>query len=188
MERESAQKNCKLQEFFAGLVESRFYQVGVVDRDIARYVAEMLTEFADVNNLYRIRGANNKPLQDVGEMLLESDPVFGPAPNFDREREVRKHIGDYTLFFTGMFPESINHARLHRHRLENLIDFIKAGKESYHIVAQFKMYEYEYEADLFEKLSHTFERCVFGLNQVRQELDVMQHPITRIPEQQRLLM
>ena len=37
---------------------------------------------------------------------------MGPAPSFDRERQVRKHIGDYTLFFTGMFPESINHFRL----------------------------------------------------------------------------
>ena len=42
-------------------------------------------------------------------MVLESNPVYGPAPSFDRERQVRKHIGDYTLFFTGMFPESINH-------------------------------------------------------------------------------
>ena len=47
-------------------------------------------------------------------MLLESNPVFGPAPSFDRERQVRKHIGDYTLFFTGMFPESINHLHLRR--------------------------------------------------------------------------
>ena len=30
------------------------------------------------------------------------------APSFDREREVRKHIGDFTLFFAGLFPESLN--------------------------------------------------------------------------------
>ena len=41
---------------------------------------------------------------------------------------MRKHIGDYTLFFTGMFPESINHFRLRRNRLENFVDWIKAGK------------------------------------------------------------
>ena len=66
-----------------------------------------------------------------------SNPVFGPAPSFDCERQVRKHIGDYTLFFTGMFPESINHFRLRRNRTENFVDWIKAGKESYYIVSKF---------------------------------------------------
>jgi len=74
-------------------------------------------------------------------MLLESDPVYGDAPSFDRERQVRKHIGRYHLFFAGMFPESINHWRLRRQRLD-LIDFVKAGKESYFIVSKFEYFEY----------------------------------------------
>ena len=53
---------------------------------------------------------------------------------------MRKHIGDYTLFFTGMFPESINHFRLRRNRLENLVDWMKAGKESYYIVSKFELF------------------------------------------------
>lgn len=93
-----------LQQFFQEIVEPRFFSAGVVDRDVCSYVVQMLTDFVDGSNLHRIRDANGRPLQDVGEMLLESDPVYGPAPSFDREREVRKHIGDYTLFFTGMFP------------------------------------------------------------------------------------
>ena len=112
-------------------------------------------------------------------MLLESDPVYGPAPSFDRERQVRKHIGDYTLFFAGMFPESINHFRLRRHRLENFVDWMKAGKESYYIVSKFEFFEYSKVAPLFAKLSENFEQCVYGLNQVKNELQEMQHPIIR---------
>ena len=181
----------KLKDFFLALVQPRFYSAGVVDRDLMAYVAGLLSEFADGEQLYRVQDAKGRPLQDVGEMLLESDPVYGQAASFDREREVRKHIGDYTLFFTGMFPESLNHHRLRRHRLESFVDFVKAGKESYHIVAQFNMYEYGEEASLFERLSRAFERCVFGLNCVREELDVMQHPIIRRsyePKQPKLLM
>ncbi len=177
-----------LQQFFQEIVEPRFFSAGVVDRDVCSYVVQMLTDFVDGSNLHRIRDANGRPLQDVGEMLLESDPVYGPAPSFDREREVRKHIGDYTLFFTGMFPGSINHFRLRKHRLESFIDFIKAGKESYRIVAKFDMYEYEKDAVVFDKLSRAFERCVFGLNSVRDELDALQHPIMRNPEEPKLLM
>lgn len=173
------QENANLREFFLGLVEPRFYQAGVVDRDLTVYVAGLLSKFAEGTQLYQVQDAKGRPLQDVGKMLLESDPVYGPAPSFDREREVRKHIGDYTLFFTGMFPESVNHHRLRKHRLESFVDFVKAGKESYHIVAQFDMYEYAKDAALYERLSRAFERCVFGLNCVRQELDLLQHPIVR---------
>jgi hypothetical protein len=112
-------------------------------------------------------------------MMLESDPVYGPAPSFDRERQVRKHIGDYTLFFTGMFPESINHFRLRRHRLENLIDWVKAGKESYYIVSKFEDFEYAKVAPLFACLAKNFEACVYSLNMVKNELQDMQHPLVR---------
>jgi hypothetical protein len=115
----------------------------------------------------------------VGEMLVESNPVFGPAPSFDRERQVRKHIGDYTLFFAGMFPESINHLRLRRERIENFIDWVKAGKESYYIVSKFDCFEYTKVAPLFQKLSNQFEQCVYGLNCVKNELQELQHPIMR---------
>jgi hypothetical protein len=126
-----------------------------------------------------LQNENGRPLQDVGEMLLEADPIYGPAPSFDRERQVRKHVGDYTLFCTGMFPESINHHRLRKQRLENMVDFIKAGKESYYIVSKFDFFEYAKVAPLFAKLSREFERCVYGLNIVKNELEVMQHPIAR---------
>ena len=32
---------------------------------------------------------------------------------------------------------------------------------------------------LFRKMSHEFEHLVYGLNQVKNELEEMQHPITR---------
>src|SRR5207253_10265636 len=47
--------------------------------------------------------------EDVGEMLIESNPLL-EATSFGREREVRKHVGDYTLFVTGLFPESVARA------------------------------------------------------------------------------
>lgn len=167
-----------LQEFFDSLVSQTFAStIGMHDIDLTGYISAMLATFCQSEELYKIRDAAGRTLCDVGEMLLESDPVFGPAPSFDREREIRKHIGDYTLFFAGMYPESLNHSRLRRQRLENLVDFIKAGKESYYIVSKFDIFEYARVAPLFAKLSDRFEDCVCGLNMVKNELEVMQHPI-----------
>src|ERR1700755_2951515 len=169
-----------LQELFQDLVGRHYAdEIGSRDPQIVAYVSHLLAEFCEADQMFKVHNACDRPLDDVGEMLLESDPVYGPAPSFDRERQVRKHIGDYTLFLAGMFPESINHFRLRRQRLENFVDFIKAGKESYYIVSKFDQFEYARLAPLFAKLAREFESCVYGLNLVKGDLDDMQHPITQ---------
>ena len=169
-----------LYALFGELIHHHFDRdIGLRDSEVQDYVVNMLVEFCEIEQLFRIRNTNERPLDDVGEMLLEADPIFGPAPAFDRERQVRKHIGDYTLFLAGMFPESINRFRLRRQRLESFVDFVKAGKESYFIVSKFDQFEYARLAPLFGKLASHFESCVYGLNLVKGDLDEMQHPITR---------
>src|SRR6266571_3274904 len=169
-----------LQQLFQDLVGRHYAEeIGIRDPQIVAYVSHLLAEFCEADQLFKVQNASDRPLNDVGEMLLESDPVFGPAPSFDRERQVRKHIGDYTLFFAGMFPESINHFRLRRQRLEDFVDWMKAGKESYYIVSKFDCFEYTKVAPLFERLSDHFEQCVYGLNCVKNDLQEMQHPIMR---------
>ena len=169
-----------LQELFQDLVGRHYAEeIGIRDPQIVAYVSHLLAEFCEADQLFKIHDRSDRPLADVGEMLLESDPVYGPAPSFDRERQVRKHIGDYTLFLAGMFPESINHFRLRRQRLENFVEWVKAGKESYYIVSKFEHFEYAKVAPVFAQLSQKFEDCVYGLNLVKNELEVMQHPIVR---------
>jgi hypothetical protein len=169
-----------LQELFIELIHRHFDRdIGLRDSEVQDYIASVLTEFCECDQLFKIRSATNRALDDVGEMLLEADPVYGPAPSFDRERQVRKHIGDYTLFLSGMFPESINRFRLRRARLESFVDFLKAGKESYYIVSKFDQFEYVKLAPLFAKLAKEFESCVYGLNLVAGDLQEMQHPIAQ---------
>ena len=173
-----------LRQLFHDLVTEEYgsSSVGLRDSEMCGYVADMLCEFCESENLGKIGDAGGRPFGDLGGMLKEADPVYGGAPSFDRERQVRKHIGDCALFFTGLFPESINHLRLRHERLENFIDFMKAGKESYYIVSQFEIFEYAKVAPLFARLSREFERCVYGLNLVKNDLAEMQHPLVRKKE------
>jgi hypothetical protein len=96
--------------------------------------------------------------------------VHGSAPSFDAERALRKHIGDYALFVAGMYPEAMGSSRRLRRHQPSLGELIQAGKESYYIVSQFNLFEYEQEAPLFARLSDRFERCILGLTLVREEL------------------
>ena len=83
-----------LQQLFQELVGRHYAEeIGIRDPQVVAYVSSLLAEFCDAEQLYKIRDAFDRPLADVGEMLLESDPVYGPAPSFDRERQVRKRYG-----------------------------------------------------------------------------------------------
>ena len=135
-------------------------------------MGDLLIDFVHVENLYRTRNCRGKRLEEVGEMLVESNPLLD-APSFEREREVRKHIGDYTLFLTGMFPEYVATLPQRGLRLDSLIDYVKAGKESYRIVGAFDQFEYRHVAPLFRRLAEQFEYCVHGLNRVKSDLEVL---------------
>lgn len=149
------------------------------DPRLAAYVSGLLVDFTHVDNLYRVRDARGRRLEDVGEMLLESNPLL-EASSFDREREVRKHVGDYVLFMTGLFPESLSgRQRFRRMRLDVFVDYVKASKESYGVVAAFDQFEYKAEAPLFRKLADSFELCVFGLNLDKQDLEWLQRSYYR---------
>ena len=164
-----------LRHFFTDMVRRRFdADVRLPDRHLAAYLSGLLVDFTHVDNLYRIRDSRGRRLEDIGEMLLESNPLLG-ASSFDREREVRKHVGDYVLFMTGLFPESLTgRQRFRQMRLDLFVDYMKAGKESYTVVSAFDQFEYKDEAPLFRKLADNFELCVFGLNLVKQDLERLQ--------------
>ncbi|HET9481308.1 MAG TPA: hypothetical protein VFP98_06080 [Candidatus Polarisedimenticolia bacterium] len=157
-----------LTELFQGLAERNFSKVGLKEPEVPHYVAGMLAEFVHIDRLYKIRNARGERIEDVGEMLLESD-IRHRASSLERERSVRKHIGDFTLFFTGMFPEHI-HSRRNWWRLDRWLDWIETGRESYRIVGQFDLGPYAEEAPLYRRMSEHFDFMVVALNFVRDDL------------------
>jgi hypothetical protein len=160
-----------LHRLFAELVERHLIRsAGINDIDAARYIAGLLVDFTDVDSLYRIRNGAGKRLEEVGDMLVESNPLLG-GRSFFYEREVRKHIGDYTLFIAGLFPEHLARLPKRGTGVDAFIDYMKAGKESYGVVASFDQFEFRDIAPLFRRLSQQFELCVFGLNLAKQELE-----------------
>lgn len=160
-----------LNKLFAELTSKHLVNAaGVDDPQMARYIAGVLVDFTHVDSLYRIRNAKGRRLEEVGEMMIESNPLLD-APSFFREREVRKHIGDYTLFLAGLFPEYVHRLPTRNTKMDAFIDYMQAGKESYRVVASFDQFEFREVAPLFRRLADRFELCVFGLNLVKSELE-----------------
>ena len=165
------QQTHPLEPFFHQAVRKSYEgKLGLHDPDVTGYVARLLCEFSEANNLYCMRDDSGQPIDRLEEMERAADPVNGTAPSFDRERALRKHIGDYALFVAGMYPEAAESKRRLRHRTPSLAELIRAGKESYFIVSQFNLFEYEKEAPMFARLSDGFERWLLGLTLLREEL------------------
>jgi hypothetical protein len=162
-----------LEPFFQQAVRNSYEgKLGMNDPDVTGYVAHLLCEFSDAANLFRLRDDAGHPVEELDAMLLAADPVHGTAASFDAERSTRKYIGDYALFVGGMYPEAAMPGGRRRVAAATLPELIQAGKESYYIVSQFNLFEYEQEAPLFGRLSDWFERCLLGLALVREDVKV----------------
>jgi hypothetical protein len=159
-----------LEPFFQQIVRNSYEgKLGLHDPDLTAYVARILCEFSQADKLYSMRDAAGRPIEEIEEMERAADPILGTAASFDAERALRKYIGDYSLFVAGMYPEATGSSRRHR-RHPSIEELIRAGKQSYFIVSQFNLFEYEQEAPLFARLSNSFERLLLGLTLVREDL------------------
>lgn len=167
-----------LRQLFGALVQRTFLQqLGVHEPGVPEYVSGLLVNFIHRDQIFRIRDARGRPLEEVAEMLMEGDVRLN-ATSFDREREVHKHIGDFTLFWTGIYPEMLRYLRAPSRR-DHLIDYVQQGRLSYRIASTFTHGPYSQEAPILRALSEEFELCMIGLNLVRRELDAIGNPQIR---------
>src|SRR5689334_24571142 len=170
-----------LRQLFSALTEKSFTEhLGWPDLNVTSYVSDLLVNFTRTDHLFRIRNQQGQPVDSVVDLLFESE-VLLEAQSLDRERDVHQHIGDFTLFMAGLFPEYLRRlksAGMIYHK-DFLVDYVKTGKRSYGIVAQMVDGPAQEEPPLFRKLSDNFELCVTGLGFVRSDLDRMQNPAYR---------
>ena len=157
-----------LRSLFHGLVTRTFRDtVGLTESGVNAYLGDMLARFAHRDNLYRVRSLQGRALEEVAEMLMEADPT-AEGGSFDRERAVHRHIGDFTLFWAGLYPEALRRMR-EQGRADSLIDYVRQGKHSYYVVSTFRHGPFAEDAPLFQQLSEGFELCLYGLSLVRRD-------------------
>jgi hypothetical protein len=154
-----------LRRLFAGLTEQTFiHTLGLADPRLTDYLSGLLSRFIHVDAIYRLRSTGGKRLEEVAEMMLEAEAL----PEGRTRREFHRHIGDFTLFWTGVYPEALRRLRS-RLSVDQFIDYCEQGKRSYYIASTFEDDPYREEAPVLRRLSEEFELCAYGLSQVRRE-------------------
>jgi hypothetical protein len=161
----------RLRRLFAGITEHAFLTtLGVADPPLIDYISGLLARFVHSDTLCRLRDGDGKPLLEIVDMVREAEQL--PADGRTR-REYHRHIGDFTLFWTGLYPDSVRRARTGWSR-DCFISYCVQGKRSYLIASTFDSGDCKEEAPVLRRMSDEFELCALGLNHVRKEIDALQ--------------
>lgn len=153
-----------LWRYFAGLTEQTFEgELGIVDPPLVDYVSGLLTRFIRTETVYRLRSPAGGRLSGVADMLSEANARVGEA-----RREAHRFIGDFTLFWTGIYPEALA-ALQSEARKDHLLDYRAEGKRAYHVASQIPGGEENIACEVLERLSTQYELCAYGLGEVRRE-------------------
>ena len=97
------QNGTLLERFFSGITEQTFQaRLGVADPALVDYVVDLLMRFLKSDLVFGIRDANGQRLKDVAALMTEAQQRQG-----DARRQVYRHIGDFALFWAGVYPEAL---------------------------------------------------------------------------------
>ena len=156
-----------LHRLFAGAAEQTFEaELGIADPPLVEYLVGMLLRFLRQEAIYHVRDMAGHRLTQVVDMVQEAEHrVARPR------REIYRHIGDFTLFFCGVFPEHLPKLQ-GPDRKDFLVNYCQQGKRSYWIAASYaEDDESREQAPVLRHLSEEFELCSEGLKIIRREID-----------------
>lgn len=157
-----------LRTLFQQIVADAFHHtIGLKRPAVSVYLGDLLADFAHTDAIYLTRDLQGSQLRSVVEMLIQANSPEN-ADCSDRERRVHKHIGDFTLFWAGIYPDALRRLR-EQGRADHLIDYARQGKQSYHIVSTYRQGRYAEDAELFQTLSENYELCLYGMGLARRE-------------------
>ncbi len=152
--------------YFATAVHEALAQrMGLFECEVEDYLTGMLLAFLHLDSVYSVHDRQGRPVTSVTDMVLEGDVRFN-ADSFDREREVHRHIGDFLLFWSGLFPEFLPTLKSPSGK-DALLDPVGQGRMSYHVASTFEHDPYRDEARVLRKLSEDFVTYQYGLGLVR---------------------
>jgi hypothetical protein len=158
----SARDPSDLERFFRGLTEHAFHgRLGIVDPPLVDYMATLLVRFIRHDAIRSLPGPGPVVADDVVHMLaiVQHEPP-------EVARGEYRHIGDYTLFWSGIYPEAVRRFR-HPSRLDHLLDYRSAGKQAYRLAAELEPEEAAESRHVLRSLSEEYDVCVAGLGEVR---------------------
>jgi hypothetical protein len=150
--------------YFYVLVRHVLRKAGIDDRDVADYVAEVLCEFSKTERSRCIVPGRVEPLDYFFEML-------GALQTADERTSfyIRTHIGNHSLFLSGVFPDRIRF-RAERRGFPDLNYYESLGQANFRVASDHRLAEKYALGPIFATLGERFKVARLALNDMAERL------------------
>lgn len=150
--------------YFYVIVRNVLKKSGLDDRDVADYLAELLSEFSQLERTRCQIAGQPVPLDYMFEMLAALQTADDRTSFM-----IRAHIGNHSLFLSGIFPERIRY-RAEYKGFPDLRYYEALGRSNFRTARDHRLAaEYDLAA-IFDTLSERFENARQALNDMSERL------------------
>jgi hypothetical protein len=146
--------------YFYILVRQVLRRSDIKDRAVADYVAEMLAEFSRGERARCVVPGRAAPLDYFFEMLAALQTADDRTSFL-----IRVHIGNYSLFLSGVFPERIRF-RAETRGSPDLRYYEGLGRTHYRVASDHRLAERYEVSQIFSILAERFETTRLALNDI----------------------
>jgi hypothetical protein len=150
--------------YFYILVRHVLRQAGIEDRAVADYVAEMLAEFSREERRRLSVSGQPGPLEYFFDMLAALQSADDHTAFC-----IRAHIGNHSLFLSGVFPDRIRQ-RAERRACPDLEYYEELGRINFRVAGNHRLARRYDLAPIFDTLSTRFGKTRLALNDLAERL------------------
>ena len=152
------------QFYFYILVRHVFLGSDIQDRGVADYVAEVLSEFSRTERTRCVVPGQNNPLGYLFEMLTALRTADDRTSIY-----IRVHIGNHSLFLSGVFPDRIRF-RAEARGFPDLRYYEGLGRTHYRMASDHRLAQRYEMANILNTLADRFETTRMALNDISDRL------------------
>jgi len=150
--------------YFYVLVRHVFLRSDLKERAVADYVAELLAEFARTEHARCVVPGQPNPLDYFFEMLAALQTAD------DRTSfQIRVHMGNHSLFLSGVFPERIR-VRAEKRGFPDIKYYESLGRTQYRAAGDHRLAQRYELSSILHTLAERFETTRLALNDISDRL------------------
>jgi hypothetical protein len=166
---ESAALHISPQLYFYILIRHVLKKTDLNDRALSDYVASLLETYSQTARMRSPADGQTGPIQYVSDMLLALRNA-SPSQSF----LIRAHVGDYSLFFAGIFHETIE--KRSQRGGPDLGFYEELGRTNYKAIAGHRVAKSACLASVYGQLADGFHDVRLALNQLSDTLLHLDYP------------
>jgi hypothetical protein len=142
-------------------VRNALGRVGIDDAELSDYLSALLLEFGMRDRALRITPADDQVYRYVSDIVADLDAVEDARRAF----LLRAHLGNFSLWLSGVFPDHIT-ARRERRGCPDFRYYEEMGARGFRLASDHHLAREWALAPIYDRAAESFERLRVGLNRL----------------------